>query len=605
MINYDLVMIKEKYGERMMHLCRELFPTLLEQEGQLFDLLRTNFSYSKFLYEDIINNSLEDKFKNYIYGLIETDERLIEVEKTPEELLYEAGYILYECKNETEIQGFSKYYQPKERLCTFRGDRLDRCYVFFAVKKNVLEIDRNNYRNPFRQDEYGTSVISIQFTKGEVNTLSIKNRYNHIVSNPDATYSNNLENIIPGLTRSFEKYYDLNINQNVCGGFEIPGYVKAKDGKFYKYNYEINNIYYCPGNVIIDNYEVIDAYQEKEKYIIIDYFVLDLVNKKISSYDKSIDDCFVRGLENIKKIHIDKMASGNKILKITFEDNSYAFIEIDKCNRIIFYSNENIVEIGDRFLCKNKYLESIDVRNATSVGDNFLSLNNMLKEINLPNILKIGSDFLYNNNLIYTLNMSKLLDVGDNFLSQNQMIQSVNLVNLIKVGHNFLQKNNALEKIELPNLMCVYDRFLQYNKELDVLCLPNLICAGNNFLSGNKKIKDVFLPMLKQVGDNFLYCNKGLIKLNMKSLETTGNNFLYGNINIEMANLLNLREVGINCFHNNKAMVMLLAPKLEIVGNNFLYENSVLKYIDLSSLSRYGRCFCNNNKDIKKKILKI
>jgi hypothetical protein len=205
-------MIKEKYGERMMHFCRKYFSTLLEQEGQLFDLFRMNFSYSKFLYEDIINNSLEDRFKNYVYSLVNRNVTILEVSKSSRELFDDAGYILYECKCEEDIQAFTKYYESKERLCTFKGNRLDSCYVFFAVKKNVDEIDRRHFTNPERQDEYGTSVISIQFTRGEINTLSIKNRYNHIVSNPDATYSNNLENIISGLTRSFEREYNLNIN---------------------------------------------------------------------------------------------------------------------------------------------------------------------------------------------------------------------------------------------------------------------------------------------------------------------------------------------------------------------------------------------------------
>ena len=40
-------------------------------------------------------------------------------------------------------------------------------------------------------------MISIQFTKDDAHTLSIKNRYNHSVNDPDATFSNNLDNIIP------------------------------------------------------------------------------------------------------------------------------------------------------------------------------------------------------------------------------------------------------------------------------------------------------------------------------------------------------------------------------------------------------------------------
>ena len=254
-MNQDLKIIKKKYGEEMMHLCRELFPTLLEQEGLLPKLLLDNFKESRSLVKDIIDNNLEEEFKNYIYNQVDVENNYEEVvSKSPEELLKEAGYKLYECHSEEEIQSFKKYYAPGEALCTFHGGRLNRCYVFFAIKENVDEIKRENFPKPQRQDEYGTSVISIQFTRDDSHTLSIKNRYNHTVNNPDSTFGNNLDNIISGLTNSFDKYYGLH-QSHLQNSFEIPGYVKASDGKFYKYNYEINNIYYCENNVIIDNFE--------------------------------------------------------------------------------------------------------------------------------------------------------------------------------------------------------------------------------------------------------------------------------------------------------------------------------------------------------------
>ena len=36
-----------------------------------------------------------------------------------------------------DIQKFKKYYAIGEELCTFSGGRLNNCYVFFAVKKNI------------------------------------------------------------------------------------------------------------------------------------------------------------------------------------------------------------------------------------------------------------------------------------------------------------------------------------------------------------------------------------------------------------------------------------------------------------------------------------
>ena len=162
------------------------------------------------MYEDIVKNGVVNSFKNYIYSLVDVElEKEVKVDKNPKELLSEAGYDLYECRSESDIQKFKKYYAEGEELCTFNGGRLNDCYVFFAVNKNVNQIRREDFDYPTRQDEYGTSVISIQFTRDETHTLSIKNRYNHTVDNPDATFSNNLDNIIPGLTDSFSKYYGL------------------------------------------------------------------------------------------------------------------------------------------------------------------------------------------------------------------------------------------------------------------------------------------------------------------------------------------------------------------------------------------------------------
>ena len=65
-MNHDLKVIKKKYGEEMMHLCRELFPTLLETEGLLPTLLMRSFKESHSIAQDIKNHKLEDDFKNYI-----------------------------------------------------------------------------------------------------------------------------------------------------------------------------------------------------------------------------------------------------------------------------------------------------------------------------------------------------------------------------------------------------------------------------------------------------------------------------------------------------------------------------------------------------------
>ena len=303
----DLKEIKKKYGEKMAHYCREQFPILLEKKGLLPTLIESNFNEYHHLFDDLEKNSAEVMFKNYIYNLVNVENNLeIMIDKTPEELMSMAGYTLKECTTEEEIDEYKKYYAENEELCTFKGNRLERCRVFFAVKKDVDLIKRENFPYPKREDAYGTSVISIQFEKDGTNTLSIKNRYNHRVNNPDATFSNNLDNIISGLTTSFERHLGIIQKYRNNGDFELPNYVKANDGRFYKYNSEMNNICYCPDNIIIDNFEV--KRFDKSRYLVLDHFIIDFKDKKIRIMGKGSKERIVYYGDYAKK-YLDKYLS--------------------------------------------------------------------------------------------------------------------------------------------------------------------------------------------------------------------------------------------------------------------------------------------------------
>jgi len=148
-MNDDLLIIKKQYGEKMMHLCRDSFSTILDNSpGVLSKILLDNFAPNHYLYEDLIsnvsyelrNNILE--FENYIHSQYDilkegkpvNQQNAIE----PITLMHQAGYTLYECHTEEDIQKFKKYYYPGEELCTFNGNRLKKCYVYFAIKDNAL-----------------------------------------------------------------------------------------------------------------------------------------------------------------------------------------------------------------------------------------------------------------------------------------------------------------------------------------------------------------------------------------------------------------------------------------------------------------------------------
>ena len=556
-MNSDLKIIKKYYGEKMMHLCRKNFSTILETPGLLPNILLSTFYPSRYLYEDIVDGYLDDFIQLVISRELSITKKgkveLLDTGKSPEDLLNEAGYNFFECHKEEEIQKFKKYYQKDEELCTFRGGRLAQCYVFFAVSKNIDSIKRKDYPNPRRDDKYGTSIMSIQFTRTKPNTLSIKNRYNHTVNNPDATYSNNLEKIILGLTKAFEKYYNL-VQTNEPGEFDVPSYIKASDNLFYKYNSEINNTYYCPDNIIIENFK--PQKLAKERYILMENYILDLKEKTIKNCFKGSRDSFPDTIKNIKNISVTtNKDTHTKKIEITVDgEDKLIIIELNKYNEIISYENPLITKIGDYFL-KN---------------------NTKLKKLSLDNVVEIGSDFLQYNEELTTLTLPKVKKIRDHFLLDNTKLKNITMANLEEVGKNF----------------CCF------NREIKEISFPNLKTIGNNFFADNIKINKIYLPKTEKIGDNFLKCNDGLEELVLPNTLKIGNNFLLFNQKLNKLILKNLEEVGRDFLRSNEILEILIVPRLKNIGSYFLFQNKCLKEILLDSVVNIDKDFMYYNESL-------
>ena len=539
---------------------------------------------------DIKRYNLEDNFKNFMYSFFNVEEKEVRTNKSPFELLKSVGYTLYKCNSEEEIQAFKKYYADGEKLCTFNGDRLKRCYVFFAVKNNAEKLNREDFTNPQREDDYGTSVISIQFSKGKINTLSIKNRYNHSVNNPDATFSNNLDNIVEGLTCAFEKKYGLNINQNAddYSNFltEKLTYVKAKDGKYYRYNMEFDNIYYCENNVIIDSGNVIDDYiYEKERYILMDYFILDLKQKRIIVHDLYIRDSLLNHINSIvNRIDIKKEGNNKRIIIKTNAQYDITIV-VDKNGNIIEYEDENIEELGTNFLMCNTKLNKISIPNVKIIGDNFLRSNTELTEIYLPNVTRIGNFFLKENKKIVTINIENVREIGNWGLYHNDGLLELNLPNAKKIGSGFMYYNRFLTNIELPVVEEIEGCFLYLNNSLKQISLPNVKKIRNEFLSSNEILSDVYLPNVISIGSKFLSDNTQLKSLSLPKVTKIGEDFLYKNIGIETVYLPKAKTIG-NCFlFKNKKLSTISLPEVEHIEHSFLLSNHILRDVNMPKLS--------------------
>lgn len=548
-MNSDLKIIKKKYGENFSKLCRKLFPSILEKEGTLVSIITSLFKENHFLFDDLIKYNMVYSFQKLVMN--EHNKKSIDVSqtlKTPYELFKEKGYTLKECHTNEEILAYKKYYAKGEELCTFKSERLKTNRVFFAVKDNALEIERKS--DPKREDEYGTSVLSLQFTI-DTNYLSIKNRYNHTVTNPDATYQNNLENIAKGLTYSFEKH--LGIKQNNTNiDFEMPNYVRTIQGKYYRYNVECNNIYYCPNNIVINNFKEISF--PKEKYILFDGFVLDLTKKTYSCYDRCRRDASEDFIKFIKKIVVENNKD-SKSIYIICEDNIKIYLELNKFNELIsvvldgveklddyvfansfhikrFSSKDTkVVEdrvlrdsfeleyiylpkceiIGNSFALRAENLKTINLPNVKRVDYSFIAYGKNVQSIYMPNLQTVGNSFLYYNEKLKSLFLPKLERTGYSFMYENNSIEKCDLPKLIKVGSSFMKKNTCLKEFNAPNLKFIESSFLSRNQALEHLYLPNIEEIEENFLASNKKIKNLYIPTVKFIGSGFLYSNRDVI----------------------------------------------------------------------------------------------
>ncbi len=470
--DYDI--IKDKYSERMAKLCRKLFPTILENEGVLSSFLLSKFNPGETLFQDLAMSKV-DSFKNFINSFFfNVVPEKIDTNKSVEELLDMAGYKIFECNTYEDMLKFKKYYVPEEELCSFSDEnRVNMNYVFFAIKKDVDSIKRKDFLQPLREDRYGTSVISIQIDRSS-NTLSIKNRYNHRVSNPDSTFSNNLDNIIPGLTSAFEKEYGLEINKCVESKLVLPDYVVASDGKYYKYNYCINKIYYGTNNIIIDEDKIIKL--DSSRYRLVDYYLIDYKDKMIKLYDNNIQDSFSN--KKLKRIEVHKDKKTKDVyINLIDDNNENIYLKIDKLNR----------------------MESLNIKNKKIIEDNFLYKNQYLNYISLDDVEKIGDDFLSNNYSLSELNLPKVEEVGNNFLRDNEFLMEVNLPNLKKIKDDFIYTNSIISKVNLPLLEEVGDEFLFYNNRLKRLDLPNLEYIGKIFLINNNVLEELNLPSIKKI----------------------------------------------------------------------------------------------------------
>jgi len=606
--------LKKKLGETAAKKVREKIPFALDYPAEFIDFLTVKIPAKEDIpfIVDKMADRLDALFRIAVDKNIETADAK---GKTPEELSKEAGYVFHRTEKPDDVLVFKKDFANGEVLCTYNDveGRMYNNLVFWlrrseaetvlragdltqeylkeqsegavlwrnyldgkGLKKDDGSYDLSDVR-PSRQDPYGTSSMSVQIGK-RGGDISIKNRYNHSVNNPDATFGNDLNSIVDGL---HDAVYNIEGVPKKKQEMRLPDNIVADNkGRLFKYDREINDIYISK-NGYIDNgvLNLIDKSTQR----MIDNYLIDSKNKtalSVTGSGKSI-------LPNINKITFDKDA-----IKIQSDNGSLNFTlvggNIDKLSG-------DITTVGDKFLHLNESLTSVDLPLVTRIGEEFLYFNKSLKSINLPLAQNIGEDFLLFNESLKTIDLPLVKTIGDEFLRKNEVLESINLPNVVIVGRDFLQDNESLKSINLPSVQMVGSSFLYNNKYLTDINLPKLEIIADNFLVNNESLRIVNLPQAKGIGNGFLYINENTDEINLPLVKTIGHDFMYVNKFLTKVNLPLVEDIGGDFLYNNNNLTNIDLPLVKRIGGDFLRRNQSLKTISLPSVTNIGTRFMQNS----------
>lgn len=252
-------------------------------------------------------------------------------ETTQEEIIKVFNSIGYDqviFNDETKISECKKYYKSGEVICTYNDlkSRMREYHMLVAVKSNIDEVERS--KNPQREDEYGTSILNIQIARNGSH-MSIKNRYNHTVSQPDSTLNNNLDMLYMGLQSMVLGYYGFaSLNSKKAHYNNIVNI----GGIYLKYHTEKNNIYY--GSFVLDGVNGVRFTDTSRYYVTMGnkdrYYnqpiVLDFKDKKAIDLSQDKGDLNGRVPLLTRALQEGILSSTNKteadILKATFQNST-------------------------------------------------------------------------------------------------------------------------------------------------------------------------------------------------------------------------------------------------------------------------------------------
>jgi hypothetical protein len=182
---------------------------------------------------------------------------------------------------------------------------------------------------------------------------------------------------------------------------------------------------------------VVRDYQQKERYILVDYFIIDLKEKKLMPYKEKVResehadwfyehdlglDPFFKTIGKIKDIKVvNNKSKGTKTIYVYTRHKEPIEIEINKSNQMIRYKNNHVRKLPKRTLCHNLYLKELQLDNVVLIYNNCLRMNRTLEKLSLKSIYEIGEDFLLYNKILRNAILPKYFFIHDGFMGWNQV----------------------------------------------------------------------------------------------------------------------------------------------------------------------------------------
>ncbi|MBQ8250624.1 MAG: leucine-rich repeat protein [Alphaproteobacteria bacterium] len=484
------------------------------------------------------------------------------VYQDPITLLKKAGYNAFVADTEEKKNSIKHYYALGEAICTFKdAERHQKYYIIHAVKEGAEKLNRRDFKNPEREDAYGTSVISIQILK-KGGFISIKNRYNHTVQACDNTFNSNPDNIILGLSESLKRYFNVDFS---AGKAPLPNGYTFQRGKIYQYHKEKENIYFGDGFYLTNGkcYEI-----DKDSQLLTDVFLIDLKEKKIKDLTRSEGKSY-----QILKEAID----GKKLQVKTIKDTKILFAD----------GKEVLRSRGSKLVGLTLYNETLGKNSFFQVDD--------LEVLNLPNLKNLEAETFFACPCLKEVNMPLCEEVTALNFRYTAPDFKGNIPTLNQKGIFFAgpflvdtQKNKLVTVTNIPpfSFKAVFDKEFK-NKKMTIESNGNTVKI---LADGIEKItvKEGVIKSLL-VSDKFVWEHN--IPNTIESLDIPNVEFLnqttFGSFhNLKYLNAPKLKHMPFGCFSSSPIEVAHLESLEKMAGLSM--QNFCGKEINLPKLTYIG-----------------